>query len=80
MYVCVCVRACVCVYMFIHLYSVILTIGVDVLDMHSTYACMMMSIHAHSRQTVLTISVAPDALLPADCEAVQTETSCSAAA
>ena len=36
--------------------------------------------HAQRTDSMLTIPVTPDALLPADCEAVQTETSYSAAA
>ena len=46
------------------------------------YACMMLFTHTHTHtqtDSVLSAPVAPDALLPADSEAVQTETNCPAA-
>ena len=46
----------------------------DCISVHNV--CAYLHVHMYS---VLTIPVAVDALLPADCEAVQTQTSCSAA-
>ena len=46
----------------------------------TVYACMMLFTHTHTHtDSVLTAPVAPDVLLPADSEAVQTETNCPAA-
>ena len=44
----------------------------------TVYACMMLHTHTHT-DSVLPAPVAPDALLPADSEAVQAETNCPAA-
>ena len=72
--VCVCVysnayvsvHVCVCMCVCIERYHYMGSMGTSTKYIYMTY----------SRLTVLTIPVAPDALLPADCEA---ETSCSAA-
>ena len=55
------------------------TSGVNVGHVQCTvYACMMLFAQTHT-DSVLTTPVAPDALLPADSEAVQTETNCPVA-
>ena len=54
----------------------------DVIHTHThTHTHTYTHTHAHTHtDLVLTAPVAPDALLPADSEAVQTETNCPAAA